>query len=63
MLLPAFYSIRSERQLMERQEFDLLFRWFLGLGVDGPVWGHSSLTKTGIGCWRGRSPPSFWRQC
>jgi hypothetical protein len=33
MLLQAFYSIRSERQLMERLEFDLLFRWFVGLGV------------------------------
>jgi Transposase domain (DUF772) len=32
MLLQAFYSIRSERQLMERLEFDLLFRWFVGLG-------------------------------
>ena len=34
MLLQAFYSIRSERQLMERLEYDLLFRWFVGLGVD-----------------------------
>ena len=31
MLLQAFYGIRSERQLMERIEFDLLFRWFVGL--------------------------------
>ena len=31
-LLQTFYSIRSERQLMERLEFDLLFRWFVGLG-------------------------------
>ena len=30
MLLQAFYSVRSERQLMERLEFDLLFRWFVG---------------------------------
>jgi hypothetical protein len=30
MLLQAFYSIRSERQLMERLDFDLLFRWFMG---------------------------------
>ena len=34
MLLQAFYSIRSERQLMERMDFDLLFRWFVGIGVD-----------------------------
>jgi transposase len=45
MLLQAFYSIRSERQLMERLEFDLLFRWFVGLGVDDPVWDHSSFSK------------------
>jgi transposase len=45
MLLQAFYSIRSERQLMERLEYDLLFRWFVGLGVDEPVWDHSSFSK------------------
>src|ERR687897_3271230 len=45
MLLQAFYSIRSERQLMERLEFDLLFRWFVGLGADEPVWDHSSFSK------------------
>ena len=44
MLLQAFYGIRSERQLMERMEFDLLFRWFVGLGVDDPAWDHSSFT-------------------
>jgi transposase len=44
MLLQAFYGIRSERQLMERIEFDLLFRWFVGLGVDEAVWDHSSFT-------------------
>ena len=37
MLLQAFYSIRSERQLMERLEYDLLFRWFVGIGVDCSV--------------------------
>lgn len=45
MLLQAFYGIRSERQLMERMEFDLLFRWFAGLGVDDPAWDHSTFTK------------------
>lgn len=45
MLLQAFYSIRSERQLMERLEFDLLFRWFVGLGIDDPVWDHSTFSK------------------
>jgi transposase len=45
MLLQAFYSIRSERQLMERLEFDLLFRWFVGLGIDDAVWDHSVFSK------------------
>jgi transposase len=45
MLLQAFYGIRSERQMMERLEFDLLFRWFVGLGVDDPVWDHSTFSK------------------
>jgi transposase len=45
MLLQAFYSLRSERQLMERIEFDLLFRWFIGIGIDDAVWDHSSFSK------------------
>src|ERR1700735_533214 len=45
MLLQAFYGIRSERQLMERLEFDLLFRWFVGLGVDDLAWDHSTFSK------------------
>jgi transposase len=45
MLMQAFYSIRSERQLMERLEFDLLFKWFVGLGVDDGVWDHSTFSK------------------
>ena len=45
MLLQAFYSIRSERQMMERLEYDLLFRWFVGIGVDEAVWDHSSFSK------------------
>jgi transposase len=45
MLLQAFYSIRSERQLMERLKFDLLFRWFVGIGVDDTVSDHSTFSK------------------
>jgi transposase len=45
MLLQAFYSIRSERQLMERLNHDLLFRWFVGLGIDDPVWDPSTFSK------------------
>lgn len=45
MLLQAFYSIRSERLLMERLEYDLLFRWFVGIGVDDAVWDHSVFSR------------------
>jgi hypothetical protein len=43
MKVPRY--IRSERQLVERIEFDLLFRWFVGLGVDDPVWDATTFTK------------------
>jgi hypothetical protein len=46
LLLQAFYSIQSERLLMERLEYDLLFRWFIGIGVDDPAWNHSIFSKT-----------------
>jgi transposase len=62
MLLQAFYGIRSERQLVERLEFDLLFRWFVGLGVDGPYGIIRPSPRTATGCWRGRSPPSSFRR-
>jgi len=45
MLLQAFYSVRSERLLMERLEYDLLFRWFAGIGVDDAAWDHSVFSK------------------
>ena len=45
LLLQAFYSIRSERQLVERIEYDLLFRWFVGLGIEDAVWDATTFTK------------------
>ena len=45
MLLQAFYSIRSERQLCERLHYDLLFKWFLGLNITDPVFDHSTFSK------------------
>jgi transposase len=45
LLLQAFYSIRSERQLVERIEYDLLFRWFVRLGIDEVVWDATTFTK------------------
>jgi transposase len=45
LLLQAFYSIRSERQLMEQLDYNLLFRWFVGLSVDEPVWVPTVFSK------------------
>src|SRR5262245_2434936 len=45
LLLQAFYTIRSERQLMEQLQYNLLYRWFVGLGVDDPVWVATVFTK------------------
>ena len=44
-LLMAFYTIRSERQLMEQINYNLLFRWFVGFSMDDKVWNHSVFTK------------------
>ena len=45
LLLQAFYTIRSERQLMEQLQYNLLYRWFVGLGVDDPVWVPTVFSK------------------
>ncbi len=45
LLLQILYTIRSERLLMERIDYDLLFRWFVGLGMDDAVWNHSVFSK------------------
>jgi transposase len=45
LLLQAFYGLRSERQIVERLEFDLLFRWFVGLGIDDAAWDQTTFGK------------------
>ena len=45
MLLQVLYSIRSERQLMEQTQYNLLFRWFIGLSMDDSVWVPTVFTK------------------
>jgi transposase len=45
LLLQVLYTIRSERQLMEQLNYNLLFRWFVGLGIDDPVWVPTVFTK------------------
>jgi transposase len=45
LLLQAFYAVRSERQLMEQLDYNLLFRWFVGLSLDAVVWDVTVFTK------------------
>ena len=45
LLLQAFYTIRSERQLMEQLDYNLLYRWFVGLAIDDAVWDATVFTK------------------
>ena len=45
LLLQVFYGIRSERQLMEQLDYNLLYRWFVGLAPDDPVWNPTTFTK------------------
>lgn len=44
-LLQVFYSVRSERQLMEQMQYNLLYRWFVGIALDDGVWDHSVFAK------------------
>jgi transposase len=45
LLLQALYSIRSERMLVEQLNYNILFRWFVGINMDEPVWHATSFTK------------------
>ena len=45
MLLQVLYSVRSERQLVEQIQYNLLFRWFVGLAIEDAVWNHSVFSK------------------
>lgn len=45
MLIQVFFSVRSERQLMEQVRYNLLYRWFIGLAIDDDVWDHSVFSK------------------
>ena len=45
LLLQIFYSVRSERLLMEQLDYNLLFRWFVGMEMDERVWDHAVFSK------------------
>ena len=52
LLLRALYGIRSERQLMEQVTYNMLFRWFVGLVMDAPVWDVTVSPRTANDCSR-----------
>ncbi len=60
LLLQLLYSVRSERLLMERLDYDLLFRWFVGLNADDPVWDVSVFTKNRERLLRGEVAQAFF---
>ena len=60
LLLQALYSIRNERQLMEQLDYNLLFRWFVGLGIDDPVWSPTTFTKNRDRLLRGDIAQTFF---
>ena len=45
LLIQVLYTVRSERMLMEQLQYNLLFRWFVGLGMDDTVWAPTTFTK------------------
>ena len=50
LLLQTFYSVRSERMLIEQMQYNLLFRWFVGMEVDEMVWNHAVFSRIGSVC-------------
>ena len=61
-LLQMLYSIRSERLLMEEMDYNLLFRWFVGLNADDDVWDATTFTKNRDRLLQAMWPSSFWRR-
>src|SRR5437763_10723290 len=62
LLLQAFYSIRSERQLVERIDYALLFRWLVGLAIEAPVWNATTSPKNGTRLPGGGLPARFFAE-
>ena len=56
LLLQVLYSVRSERLLMEQLDYNLLFRWFVGLAMDDRIWDATVFTRTGSVCSAATSP-------
>ena len=60
LLLQLLYSVRSERLLMEQLQYNLLFRWFVGLSMDDPVWDATTFTKNRERLLRGDVAAAFF---
>ncbi len=60
LLLQVLYTVRSERMLMEQLEYNLLFRWFVGLNMDEPVWVPTVFTKNRERLWEGDIAERFF---
>ena len=62
LLLQLFYSIRSERMLIEQINYSWLFRWFVGLEMDEPVWNHAVFSKNRDRLLNGNVARSFFQR-
>src|SRR5512142_1113872 len=62
LLLQVLYSLRSERLLMEELQYNLLFRWFVGLDLDAPVWDVTVFTKNRDRLLAGQIATAFFEQ-
>ena len=62
LLLQVLYTVRSERLLIEQLEYNLLFRWFVGLGMDEPIWDHSTFSKNRDRLMRGDVADAFFAE-
>src|SRR5580765_1413466 len=62
LLLQVLYTVRSERLLIEQLEYNLLFRWFVGLGLDERLWDHSTFSKNRERLLRGAVADAFFAQ-
>jgi transposase len=62
LLLQVLYTVRSERLLIEQLEYNLLFRWFVGLGMDEAIWDHSTFSKNRDRLLRGDIADAFFAE-
>jgi transposase len=62
LLVQVLYTIRSERLLMEQLDYNLLFRWFVGLSMDDPIWDPTVFTKNRDRLLRGEIAEAFFEK-